>query len=364
MGQDTLLQDLLRLFAAQATHQRRPEPAALERLAAASPAAWRGALQVLEDEHLSGLIGAAVSAAGVAPTLPGEAAGVLASAAAAARARNERRFDIYFAALRELREEGAEPTLLKSAAMAARFPALLLQNQMSDLDLYIAREQLPAFEAAVLRVGFEKADTTRDAVYYEHKDGELLLDVHHRFRLFEHLEYESLTRVEEMAVRKGETAKVLCPEATWVHLIYHLAGHRRPHGYRVRWLLDLLVLAAEDGPDMDAATLTACAPDRDGLFWSARLLGFFEQELGAVFEALPALPAATEGFDLAEVLSSHRHASFPLDQVRGWKFLIGCLLGLREKDDQKTYPRPLDVLRHRQYQRAEERVKQAWLREG
>jgi hypothetical protein len=161
-----------------------------------------------------------------------------------------------------------------------------------------------------------------------------------------------------MSLPAGETAKLLTMEAELVHLVYHLNGHRAPHGYQLRWFIDILVLLEEEGRLMDLEKLAIAVPDEKLGFWVARLLAFIREDFGVDFR-LTAFPRHTQGFGLEEVFTSRRYASFPLNRLHAWKRLVGCLIGLRDLD-QRVYPAPLDFFRSRAYAREEAKAKLDW----
>jgi hypothetical protein len=218
-------------------------------------------------------------------------------------------------------------------------------------------------ETALERCDFVKTgEETSDAVYFSHEPSGLLLDIHHRFRIFEHLDFESVTRVVPVSLPAGETAKVLTPEAELVHLVCHENGHRALHGYCLRWLIDQFMLLVEEGGLMNTDKLDNAAPDDMAGFWIARLLGFIKEEFDVDLH-MEAFPELIQGFRLEEVLTSRRHASFPLNRPQAWKRLIGCLTGLRSLD-RRVYPAPLDYFRIRAYAHEEEKAKLDWLASG
>ncbi|RLA40780.1 MAG: hypothetical protein DRR06_16970 [Gammaproteobacteria bacterium] len=353
----TVTRSLLRSFGRQVSGQ--PAPVEFDNALAASPGVWRKVLSKLDSDCVTGMMGAALSAEDALESLPENVATHFSEATEAAYERNVLRLESFFRILHELRAEDVEPTLLKSAGMAARYPRLLAHNQMGDVDLYISPDRLPGMEVVLKRNGFVKTgEVTRDAVYYNHEPSGLLLDIHHRFRLFEHLDFESITRVVPMSLPAGETAKLLTMEAELVHLVYHMNEHRAPHGYQLRWFIEILVLLEEEGRLMDLEKLAIAAPDEKLGFWTARLLGFIREDFDVDFR-LAAFPRHIQGFGLTEVFASRRHASFPLNRLHAWKRLVGCLAGLRDLD-QRVYPAPLDYFHIRDYAREEAKAKLDW----
>ena len=107
-------------------------------------------------------------------------------------------------------------------------------------------------------------------------------------------------------------------------------------------------------------TLDRITPDASGSFWLARLIGFFRDEFGADLARLPISAPPIAGFSLEEVLTSQRHASFPLDTVRGWKGLAGVVTGRREQG-RRVFPRLGDALAIRRYAAAEARARDLWM---
>jgi hypothetical protein len=257
-------------------------------------------------------------------------------------ALNARRLELFARLLAALRAEGIKPVLLKSSALFSVLHPRLAYSQMSDVDAWIPADRLPACGRVLRALGYVEFDRQADAWDYRDATGTLRLDLHHRFRLYEHLPDESLFVGRQAAFPGLGRVRVFEPNAMLAHLVYHLNEHRRQLGYQLRWLLDVAYALQAWRDELRLEPLHGLLGSRRRVGQVLRAVRFVADELdGPVPTPLLAAAGSMEGFTLEEVFRSQRTDPWPLWRPRGWLRVASCALG-RSRLDDRLYPRPGD----------------------
>jgi hypothetical protein len=323
---------------------------ALDRLATsigeAPASAWTEATEALRLHELLPFAGYGLRTHRLEGRVPPATRDTLASAYYESLLRNLCAVELLKDVHERLVERGVEPVLWKGIVLATAFYPDLGARPMADLDLAIdAAERiatLEVLEAAGL-VRRPELDTA-DAIHLEHPCG-VLIDLHHRVRLFEGHERAALSRPIALPAAGLDSARVLGPEAMITHLVVHLSGHLRSSGPLLRWVLDFAPVARRWGAELDRDRTLALLPSPHELALLLRLFGFLDRELGQPPPpAFAGLAAGVRPLALAEILRRRRLAQWGLHSPRGWARLALCRLGLRARGP-RAFPRAGDFAR-------------------
>jgi hypothetical protein len=319
------------------------QPGQADQLSSATAGVWKNTLKVLGQNNITAIVYGRIEARGLVDLLPPNVRSRMQKMHTRAVARNHTRMTLFADVLERLAKEGIEPILLKSAALVALFPDRMLGHEMSDVDLYVLREDMEKLELVMCDAGLACPEITPSAVYFDHHSGNLKLDIHYRFEIFEKHDISSLLTHVESRLEPLKTLRVFKPNARLVHLLWHLNDHRWPHGYQLRWILDLGLVFREWQDDFDLEQMRRLMPSSVGNLWLVRLANFYEHELGLkVLENIIKPNNGVPPLTLEEMLRSQRVACWPLTHVRGWRKLVACRLGLRPID-RRIYPKLTDL---------------------
>ena len=216
---------------------------------------------------------------------------------------------------------------------------------MADIDLLIHASHRELAAQVLLELGFHHVNdlpVEEDASNYSNRYG-VLLDVHHRFRLFEERNYETLVIDFKPRLIDLETLRTWNPSAMLAHLVTHLDGHRRGSGYRLSWLMDLAYVVQKWGSELDWAKIQRLLPDERLARETLRLLLFLDNELDvAVPRSLAQHAGTVRPLSLSSILRSARLAQWGLPGALGWGRLLMHRLDSNRHDRQ--YPRPSDLI--------------------
>jgi hypothetical protein len=216
---------------------------------------------------------------------------------------------------------------------------------MADIDVLIHARHRESAAQVLLELGFhhvKDVSTEEDASGYGNHYG-VLIDVHHRFRLFEERDSETLAIDLKPRFINLETLHVWDPSAMLVHLVTHLDGHRREGGYRLSWLMDLGYVVQKWGLKLDWAKIQRLLPDERLARETMRLLLFLDHELEvAVPSPLVRHVGTVRPLSLKAVLRSARLATWGLPQPRGWVRLFADRLGVVRRGN-RLYPSLSDL---------------------
>jgi len=147
---------------------------------------WEGVISVARAEALAATLAERLTDAVVPPPI----AALFADLRGAAKVQQSQALWEAVMARRALEPVGVRFVLLKGTAYAAADLPNAAGRQIGDLDILVAREDLPAAEAALLRAGWEwvKSDPYDDAYYRNHmhelpplihRTRDRMIDVHH-----------------------------------------------------------------------------------------------------------------------------------------------------------------------------------------
>jgi hypothetical protein len=309
----------------------------------APPSEWAEAIETLRLHELLPYAGYALRAHGLENDAPTEARDLLAAAYFESLLQNLRAVEVLKEVCETFTQRGVDPLLWKGAVLATGFYPDLGARPMADLDLWIAAAERGVAAEILDAAGLVRRPDldSADAVHFEHPCG-VLLDVHHRVRLFERQEPAAITRHIPLAQAGIDAARVLGPDAMIAHLVVHLNGHRKKTGPLLRWILDFAPVARRWGDELDLDRTTALLPSPRDMALLLRLVGFLDRELAQ--PPPPAFAELAERFPpltLPEILRQRRLAQWGLPGPLGWARLALCGLGLRSRGG-RSYPHPGD----------------------
>jgi hypothetical protein len=172
----------------------------------------------------------------------------------------------------------------------------------------------------------------------------VILDVHHRVRIFE--DREGLAATIDVTPRHIDLPTIRVPDPTTMMalLIVHMDGHRGAEGLVLRWLLDIVFVTRHWGESIDDGRFDRLLPSDRHRFLFLRTTGFLASEFGATFpDALVTAAAGVPPLRLAEVLRHRRLSQWDLATLRGWLSLGACRLGVRPRRG-RMLPKLADTL--------------------
>jgi hypothetical protein len=235
--------------------------------------------------------------------------------------------------LEQMQAKGLHPVIWKGAVLVDSFYPDLGTRLMGDLDFALPRHELSEATSIFESLGFsiQEQMETSDAVYFANEAG-ILCDVHHRVRLFEGQNPQTLTLDLQPKQMRIPTLTALEPNAMLVHLLVHMDGHRSEMGPLLSWILDLVFVLREWGHLIELERLKALMPASENLMSLFRILRFLEQEFD---EPLPCSLAnavcQVVPLTLDEILRHRRLAMWELPYPRGWVRLGASRLGYKFK---------------------------------
>tara|TARA_R110000824_G_scaffold11585_4_gene50686 strand:- start:778 stop:1812 length:1035 start_codon:yes stop_codon:yes gene_type:complete len=156
-------------------------------------------------------------------------------------------------AKRALRDYPGKIVLMKGTAYVAANLAAGVGRSIGDLDIMVARQDLPFVEAALLDAGWEwvKSDPYDDRYYRDHmhelpplihRDRDRMIDVHHTILPLTARPVPDAVAILESAVRLDDGLYVMAPADMVLHSIAHLfADGDLAGGLRNLWDINHLV---------------------------------------------------------------------------------------------------------------------------
>ena len=307
------------------------------------PAHWETIEKILEQHHIVSLIARAIAIHDLSEDVPAASRSRLEQAYRKTLLTNTVLMRTTAGVIAALRRNGIEPVVWKGAVLADSFYPDLGCRWLGDIDLVIQASQAARAAEALASLDFRKVTVSADANVYQNDMG-VILDVHHRVRVFE--DREALASTIDMTPRHIDlpTICVLDPTTMMALLIVHMDGHRGAEGLVLRWLLDIAFVMRHWGQSIDDERFDHLLPsDRHRLLF-LRTAGFLASEFGATFpDALFTAAAEVPPLRLAEVLRYRRLSQWNLATLRGWLSLGACLLGVRPRRG-RMLPQPSDIL--------------------
>jgi hypothetical protein len=336
-----LLRCLLR--AAVAQDDDALAPAVADAARGASDRDWAQCRRILEQNRLLAPMGEAVVRCGLSTHIAEPLRSVMQSALDEKTASNRARLSAYGALLVRLRENGVEPVMLKSAALVA-LGAAGLGSGMNDVDILVTAAEMPVVEGVLREAGYRELAKQPHASDWSDPAGDLRLDLHHHFGLFEGTDPRELT-VDKTTDYPGiDRVRVFEPSAMLVHLAIHLNEHRREFGIQLRWLLDIGYLLRTWGDELRWGRIAPLLRTTIHRVWLLRTVRFFDAEFGMPLPAaLAGAAAAVFPLSLSAALRSQRIDPWRLHTADGRRELALCALGRRELD-YRIFPRPGDPI--------------------
>lgn len=230
-------------------------PAALDEAAAVARQNhldWQAVCKVAQAERVAPLLYKLVRGRGIVP------AGVeqtLQRAYELTSRRNLYRLHELAAILRRLEEKGIAAIVLKGAALAEVVYRNIAVRPMSDLDVLVERENVPAASEALVGLGYEPKSFTPQGDVFRHwtevvlrkpGGGDTFVDVHWNLIVSAYYQYKIepgwFWETAQPVQIGGARTLVLGPEAQILHLCAHLQFHHDGQG--LGWLHDIAEVVA------------------------------------------------------------------------------------------------------------------------
>jgi hypothetical protein len=333
------LDELLRLFVAELVGGGRADPASLRRGFASLDAVSLDRLRFCADANrMLPALGYVIDQ-GPDPHLVPDRLRVPATNAWRANRLRNRAIVVLAGRVQEaLESAGERPILFKGIHYLDWLWPDVGARRLQDLDLVMPGADVDRCRASLRPLGFEPIEEpASDAIHLRHAMG-LEIDLHHRFRLFEHLDAEADVVSHASRLAPGSHWRVFEPTrelATLLH--HHCSNHVETEGARLCWIADL-ALRLRHAADEDIATVTALVGDQRRLERAAWMLALIEDSLGVPMERWRrALPPLRDRVDWATAMASNRLLPFGLPSLRGWARLVASA-GKRHRD--RWGPRP------------------------
>lgn len=297
----------------------------------APPAHWETIEKILEHHRIVPLIAHAIATHGLSKDVPAAFRSRLEQAYRKTLLTNTVLMRTTAGVIAGLRRNGIEPVVWKGAVLADSFYPDPGCRWLGDIDLVIQASQADQAAEALASLDFRKVTVSADANVYQNDMG-VILDVHHRVRIFE--DREGLASTIDVTPRHIDlpTIRVLDPTTMMALLVVHMDGHRGAEGLVLRWLLDIVFVTRHWGESIDDERFDHLLPSDRHRFLFLRTAGFLASEFGATFPD-PLVTAAAEvpPLRLAEVLRHRRLSQWDLATLRGWLSLGACRLGVRPR---------------------------------
>lgn len=242
--------------------------------------------------------------------------------------------------LERLEAEGVEAVVWKGAALGNLLYPDAASRQIGDLDLLVRAGERAAAEGVLAALGFTPErpseawdEDAEDGCNWRHVLDGIVVDIHHRCRLFEAEDEACLRMPCRPRFLALDRIWVYEPNAMLVHLVTHLHEHRVGRwGYFLPWLVDIGLVLQAWGDSLDGKQLERLLPTRKARFWLLRTCHFLARELEAPAPPFLAKVAAeVPTFTFAEALRSRRMQPWGLPGARGWARIAARSLGLRTK---------------------------------
>jgi hypothetical protein len=237
--------------------------------------------------------------------------------------------------------EGITPVVWKGIALVNLFYPSVSSRPIGDLDLFVERAEWEKVDSIVTSLGFQRVENgsmlkeatgveavldVADACNYRKKPENVVLDIHHRCRLFEGQgDIKNLTTGCKPRFLKVDTILVFEPNAMLVHLNRHRSAKL---GYFLPWILDIALLLKTCGSQLDPERLERLLSSRRYRFWVLRTLSFLMHELDVELPVfLRKAAESVRPYTIAEVLRSCRIRPWGLPRPIGWTRLLAKRVG-------------------------------------
>jgi hypothetical protein len=309
----------------------------------ATAADWEQILPLLLDHRLAAAVAHRLELGDRLVELPPQVRAALYHQLTVTRATNGIRMALVRRLLVALNSFGVDPIFLKGVALVHTVYSDLGARPMGDVDILVAPPEMAVVADALSSLRCVESGRTEDTVQYR-GPGDMVFDVHERFRIFEHMGGVPLTESVPAEDPASPPLRILAPDAALAHLICHLQGHRPAEGCLLGWVVDIGLLLTRDGSRMTADRTLELILDPGSRRLLFRVLGFLRCGLAMELpDPLGGLASEEHPLTLEEILRSRRLALWRLPGLRGWLRLLACASGLRSRGS-RPWPAPSDPL--------------------
>lgn len=333
------LDELLRLFLAELVGGEQADPASLRRgLATLDPASLDRLLFEADANRVLPALGSVLDRGPDSDLVPERLRVPATNAWRVNRLRNRAIVAIANRVQQALEAAGERPILFKGIHYLDWLWPDVGSRRLQDLDLVMPGADLARCRDALAPIGFKPIEEpASDAIHLRHPMG-LELDLHHRFRIFEHLGDAADVVSYRSRISAGASWRVFEPNRELASLIHHhCSNHVEAEGARLCWIADLALRLRESRHE-DVDQVCALVGETRRLERAAWLIALIEDALGIPLTRWRrALPTPRDRVDWATAMASNRLLPFGLPRARGWaKFVVSCV-GLRRD---RWGPRP------------------------
>jgi Uncharacterised nucleotidyltransferase len=299
-------------------------------LRSATDRQWQEAIAVLTHHRLMPLVFHGVKVHNLKDDIPKPILSQLMLKYLQSLQHNTRLFKSLAVVLERLATVVVYPVLWKGIVLADHLYPDVATRIIGDIDWAITPHEFEVVSPILAELGFllQPAMATSDAEYFMNAD-RVLLDVHHRVRLFEGKEGLSLT--QDLSSSKGllPLYRALEPNAMLTHLTVHLGGHAPDMGLPLFWILDFVFLLRQWGDQIVMQRLNELMPDPKSWCLLGRILRFLQDELG---EPLPAelveFAQQYKPFTLEGITRQNQLVMWGLHRPQGWVKMAASVVGV------------------------------------
>jgi hypothetical protein len=302
-----------------------------QRLQSATDGQWQEAIAVLTHHRLMPLVFYGVKVHNLTEDIPKPILSQLMLNYLQSLQHNIRLFKTLAVVLERLAVLDVYPVLWKGIVLADHLYPDVATRMIGDIDWAVTPREFDIASPILAELSFalQPAMATSDAEYFMNAD-RVLLDVHHRVRLFEGQEPLSLTQYLFSSKGLLPLCRVLEPNAMLAHLTVHLGGHAPDMGLPLCWILDFVFLLRRWGDQIAMQRLKELIPDRKSWRLLGRILRFLQVEFG---EPLPAELAEFaqqyKPFTLEGITRQNQLVMWGLHRPQGWVKMAASLVGVR-----------------------------------
>ena len=328
------IDELLRLFLAELVGGEQADPASLRRGLASLDAASLDRLRFLADANrVLPALGWVLDRGPDSDLVPERIRTTATNAWRVNRLRNRAIVAIATRVQDALDAAGERPILFKGIHYLDWLWPDVGARRLQDLDLVMPGADVDRCRDALRPLGFEAIDEpASDAIHLRHAMG-LELDLHHRFRIFEHLLADDDVVSYPSRLSPEANWRVFEPTrelATLIH--HHCSDHLEAEGARLCWIADL-ALRLREARHEDIEQVCALVGDERRIQRVAWLIALIEDALGVGLDRWRrSLPAPRDRADWETAMASNRMLPFGLPRARGWaKFVVSTWSRRRDR---------------------------------
>jgi hypothetical protein len=291
-------------------------------LRSATDRQWQEAISVLTHHRLMPLVFHGVKVHNLKDDIPKPILSQLMLKYLQSLQHNTRLFKSLAVVLKRLATVDVYPVLWKGIVLAEHLYPDVATRIIGDIDWAVTPYEFEVVSPILAELGFalQPAMSTSDAEYFMNADC-ILLDVHHRVRLFEGKECLSLT--QDLSSSKGllPLYRVLEPNAMLTHLTVHLGGHAPEMGLPLFWILDFVFLLRQWGDQIAMQRLNELMPDSKSWCLLGRILRFLQNELAEFAQQY-------KPFTLEGITRQNQLVMWGLHRPQGWVKMAASLVGV------------------------------------